>query len=181
MPIALLLAALSDPQLSVYAGAGSLAADTGPGAALEGGVRLQAGEHFAATFDLGYGVLGWTHGVQDRWWIAPALAFTFSAGPVRVDLGAGLGLGASSGYASWRAYFDAPFTPEWAFQLVPMARVHATATLVSTSRLHLFIRAEGAALILAGNGIGSRQGNAAYGFGDTSWAHLVIGGQLGVF
>src|SRR5689334_7879840 len=127
--LAVLASLASDPHVSVYAGLGGLGGEPGAGLALEGGVRLRAGEHFAATFDLGYGVLGRAR-VQDRWWLAPALAFTATLGPVQLDAGAGLGLGASSGYASWRAYADAPFDPDWAFQLVPMARAHVTASAV---------------------------------------------------
>jgi hypothetical protein len=179
--LTLLSLAPDDTRLSFFAGAGSLGAQPGAGAAIETGIRLRALEHLSASFDMGYGVLGSSQTVQDRWWLTPSLAFTFSAGPVQLDLGAGVGLGAASGYSSWRTYFKGPFDPDWAFQLVPMGRLHATAAMQVTGALKLFVRAEAATLILPGTGIGSRVGNAQYSFGDVTWAYLVVGGQLGVW
>ena len=100
---------------------------------------------------------------------------------VDIDLGAGLGLGATSGYPSWSAYEAAPFTPIWAFQLVPAAAVHARASVRLTRRVDLFFRAGGGSLILDGSTIGSRMGNPHPTTADQIWYELRIGVQLRLF
>jgi hypothetical protein len=147
------LAAREDTtSLSGFASAGYLTTSGANGSALSTGVRLAVGSGFALGFDLGYGLLATPGGMQDRWWLIPSMAFVVPAhfGPRRVafDLGAGFGLGTSSGYASWSTYAARPFTAAWEFQLEPTLRGHAIASLELTRSLDIFVRADAAALVL---------------------------------
>lgn len=144
------------------------------GAALSVGLRFSPVRYLALSFDLGYGVIGAQPTVQDRWWLMPAVAFVIPAGPVRIDVGAGLGLGAASGYATWSDYVAAPFTPVWAFQLVPAVRAHAMAALALRSKVDAFVRIDVASLLL-GAGIGFRVGNDQPAARDTIWYDLAVG------
>lgn len=170
-----------DTRLQLFVALGALGAAPGVGTSLEGGLRFRAAKHLAVSFDLGYGVLGTTNAMQDRWWLTPSVAATFGDRRVRLDLGAGLGLGASSGYLSWGTYFDAPFDPEWAFQLVPLVRLHAQAAARVSPSVELFVRLEAAALIVEGNTLGLRHGNDRPQFAALTWLSLSFGAQLGVW
>lgn len=170
----------SSQKLGLFAGAGYLGGAESHGGALNAGVRLATGRHFAFSFDLGYGLINTPRSAQDRWWLIPSAAFVVPLGRTRIDLGAGLGLGASSGYSNWADYGDAPFDPSWAFQLVPTARGHAMVTTSVSRRLELFARLDVASLLLDGNKIGLREGNPRPTLADTLWINLWLGVQLGV-
>jgi hypothetical protein len=116
---------------------------------------------------VGYGLLTAPPTVQDRWWVMPAVAWVIPAGPVRLDLGAGAGVGTSSGYVSWSDYAARPFTPVWHFT-VPAARAHLTAAVAVTPHLDLFARADVASLVFVGSPSGAM---------DTTWFALWIGVQ----
>jgi hypothetical protein len=161
--------------VDVLASAGYLGALAGHGAALEAGVRVPLGEHLALAFDLGYGVLHDGATVEDRWWLIPSLAWVARTVRLRFDFGAGAGLGASSGYASFADYTSGPFSPVWAYQLVPAVRGHAIAAMPLTRTTDAFVRLDVAALLLSGNAIGSRVGDPEPRLADTSWMTLSIG------
>ncbi len=139
--------------LTLFTGAGYLTSGGGTGGAIATGVRLGVGRRFALGLDFGYGVMGLGSTMQDRWWVIPSMAVVV---PVDVgrrraafDIGAGLGLGTSSGYAGgWSEYAAHPFTATWEYQLVPAVRAHAIASLSMTPTLELFARADAAALVL---------------------------------
>jgi hypothetical protein len=158
---------------TTYLGSGA-----GSGAAVSSGLRLALGRHFALGADLGYGLLGTPSATQDRWWILPSVAWVIPAGDARIDVGAGLGLGAASGYASFGDYTRGPFSPAWAFQLVPAARVHLMAAMPLGRDVDVFARLEVAALVLSGTELGSRHGNANPDAADTTWFDLGAGVQF---
>jgi hypothetical protein len=167
-------------RLELWAGSGYLAAPGYSGAALDLGLRCPVAPHLALSFDLGYGVVGRSSEVQDRWWLMPAIAWVIPMGPVRTDLGAGVGLGATSGYASMSAYEAGPFSPTWAYQMVPAARAHALATLAITPDVALFGRLDVASLLLQGTSIGSRVGGVDPPVDDRVWGGVTLGAALGV-
>jgi hypothetical protein len=162
----------------VAVGAGYLGNRGLNGAVVTSGVRYLPLRHLALSFDLGYGVIRGSPEVQDRWWLMPAAALVLPAGPVQLDLGAGLGLGATSGYTNWPAYAAAPFGPTWAFQLVPAARAHLQATMPLTEWVDLYGRLELATLLLGGTSLGSRVGNPHPRDGDLEWFALTAGIQF---
>jgi hypothetical protein len=164
--------------IGLLVGLGELGSPGGGGAVFTLGLRYAPWRHAALALDLGYGVLAAGPTVQDRWWILPTVAAVVPVGPLRLELGAGLGLGAASGYLSAGAYADAPFTPVWAFQLVPAARAHATLWAPLGRRADLFFRIEAGGLLLDGNAIGSRAGNPNPTFADVTWGGLTVGVAL---
>ena len=143
-------------KLSLFTSAGFLTTSGGNGGALATGVRYAVGSHFALGFDLGYGLMsteGSAHGaMQDRWWLVPSMAVVLPTRvgkfPLTFDIGAGLGLGTASGYASWNEYTSHPFSADWEFQLEPAVRAHAIAAIAVSPSLEIFTRAEAAALVL---------------------------------
>jgi hypothetical protein len=107
-------------------------------------------------------------GVQDRWWVIPAAALVIPAGRLRFDLGAGVGVGTSSGYGSWSDYVAGPFSPVWHYT-VPVFREHVTAATDLTRNLDGFVRVDVASLLLIGS-------SGPYGGGmDTTWVALWLG------
>lgn len=165
-------------ELGLFVGAGYLASPGANGGAFSFGLRLGMGRYVALSFDVGYGVVGASPTVEDRWWLMPAVALVLPAGPVRFDLGAGLGLGASSGYRSWPDYVAGPFNPIWAFQLVPTVRAHVRAAIALRRCCDLFARVDVASLLLDGNSIGFRVGDPHRPVMDTLWFYLWIGVQF---
>jgi hypothetical protein len=163
-------AADAPKRLSFLIGAGSLDSPGAAGGALWTGLRLALGRHLAVSTDLGYGLVGAAPSAQDRWWLIPALAAVIPLGPVRVDIGAGAGVGTSSGYPTWSKYLDAPFAPIW-HDTVPIVRAHASAALPLEPNLDVFARAEVASLLNAGPHDGTV---------DTLWVALWVGVQVGV-
>jgi hypothetical protein len=162
-------------KLTVFTSAGYLSTSGGNGGALATGVRLALGDHFALGLDLGYGLLALQQGtMQDRWWIIPSMAVVLPAHigkvPLSFDIGAGLGLGTSSGYASWSTYSARPFSADWAFQLEPAVRAHAIAAVSVSRNVDLFLRADAAALILP-------QGSAPTD-ADGMWMMFALGSRF---
>jgi hypothetical protein len=88
------------------------------------------------------------------------------------DIGAGLGLGTSSGYASWSEYAARPFSADWAFQLEPAVRAHAIASIAASRSLDVFVRADAAALVLPENATTS---NSA-----STWLMFALGTRFGL-
>jgi hypothetical protein len=162
----------------VTAATSYLASGAGNGVAISTGLRLALGTHAALGADLGYGVLSAPSATQDRWWIIPTVAWVIPVERGRLDVGAGLGVGASSGYASFADYTGGPFSPAWAFQLVPAVRAHVMGATPLGRDVDLFVRVEAASLLLSGTGIGFRHGNANPGFADTTWFDLGAGVQF---
>jgi hypothetical protein len=163
--------------LDAWAAGGYLGGLSGHGAALAAGLRLALGEHVALGFDLGYGVLHDGSSAEDRWWLVPSAAWVTRAGRVRFDVGGGFGLGASSGYTSFSAYAAAPFSPVWAFQLVPVARGSVVAATPLTAATLGFVRLDVASLLLSGNSLGFRAGNPDAGLASTSWLSVAFGAE----
>ena len=155
------------PRLGIFAAVGSLASPGACGAAFLTGLRLGLDRHFAGSFDVGYGLLGAPSTTQDRWWVMPAAAWVIPVGGLQLDLGAGAGVGTSSGYTSWSDYTARPFTPIWHYT-VPAARAHVTAVIALSPHLDLFARADLASLLYVGSPAAAR---------DTTWFALWIGVQ----
>jgi hypothetical protein len=132
--------------LRAFVGADYLAASGANGGALSAGLRAGLSRYFAASLDLGYGLLGASPGIEDRWWLLPSVALVVPAGRVSFDFGVGVGVGTVSGYSSWSDYVARPFGPDWHFT-VPAVRVHAIVALPLSHELDLFARIEGASLL----------------------------------
>jgi hypothetical protein len=167
-----------EQRASAVVGTGYLGSPGLGGFALTAGLRFLPLRHLAVSFDLGYGLEARSADVQDRWWLMPSMACVAYAGPVRLDFGAGVGLGATSGYASWSSYADAPFSPTWAYQLVPAVRSHVIAAARVNRALDVFLRVEAASLLLNGNSVGSRVGDPRPEVADKTWYALLAGAQL---
>lgn len=163
-------------KVGVFGGVGYLGSPGLDGMAFALGVRYLPLPALALTFDAGYGVLGGSADVQDRWWLMPSIAAVIPAGRrVHIDVGAGLGFAASSGYASWQDYTAAPFGPAWAYQLVPALRGHAMAILKLTRTMDVFVRLDVGSLLLGGNSIGSRVDDPKPSSSDTLWYDILAG------
>ena len=164
-------------KLSGFVSAGYLTTSGANGLALSTGVRLAVGPRFALGFDLGYGLLATDAGMQDRWWFIPSMAFVvpahFGARAASFDFGVGLGLGTSSGYASWATYAAHPFTAAWEFQLEPTVRTHVIASIAVSRSLELFARADAAALVLPHGS----NANAT----DSTWLLFSLGTRFELF
>jgi hypothetical protein len=152
--------------VGLFAGVGALGSPGATGGAFLAGLRLGVGRHFAASVDLGYGLLTAPPTIQDRWWLMPSAALVIPAGPVRLDLGVGAGVGTSSGYLSWSDYDARPFTPIWHYT-VPAVRAHVLAAIPVARNLDLFARADVASLFAGGSSPGGAM--------DTTWFALWIG------
>jgi len=166
-------------KLTLFTSAGYLATAGGNGGALATGVRYMIGRRFALGFDLGYGLMATdspTAKMEDRWWFIPSMAVVFPARvgkyPLSFDVGAGLGLGTSSGYTVPSDYTDRPFSADWEFQLEPAVRAHAIAAIQVTRSLEIFARAEAAALVLPHGSSPSVT--------DSTWMMFSIGTRFGL-
>jgi hypothetical protein len=153
--------------LGLFTGLGYLGSPGADGGAFLTGLRLGLGRHFAASFDVGYGLESAPSTTQDRWWAMPAASLVLPAGAVRIDLGAGAGVGTSSGYVSWSDYAARPFTPIWHYT-VPAVRAHVGAAMALSPSLDVFARADLASLLSAGS---------PGGMMDTTWFALWVGVQ----
>lgn len=162
----------AEKKLAIFVAAGELSGPGTNGLAATGGVRLALGSHFAASADIGYGLLSGSAAFQDRCWLIPAAAVVMHAGPATIDVGAGFGLGIASGYPSSAAYFAKPFMPAWAFQLVPTARGHAVAAMPLTPGTDIFVRLDVASVLVPA---GPHAAAA-----DTMWTTLSLGVQFRV-
>jgi len=155
------------PELGVFGGAGYLGSPGTEGTAVWGGLRLGLARHLAASVDVGYGLVGANVGMQDRWWAMPSVAGVLDVKRVRLELGAGGGVGTSSGYVSWPAYAAGPFAPVWHYT-VPAVRAYLSATTPVREGIDVLIRTEAATLILPGT-----HGPAS----DVTWFALWLGVQ----
>jgi hypothetical protein len=176
-------AALRDPdntpqRLGVSAATAYLVSGAGSGVAVSSGLRLTLGTRAALGADLGYGVLTASSSTQDRWWAMPTIAWVSRVDNAHLDVGAGFGVGASSGYASLADYVGRPFSPVWAFQLVPAARGHVVVAAPFGHDCDIFARIEAATLLLSGSQLGFRHGNASPGPADTTWFDVAAGVQF---
>lgn len=170
-----------EPQkVGVSVGAMYLGAPGANGAAATAGVRLAMGRHFALGFDLGWGVVATETVVHDRWWLMPTAAFVIPLGRVRIDVGAGLGFATASGYDSMDQFLAAPFTPVWAFQLVPAARGHVMVAVTLSQRVDVFLRADAGTLLLQHQAIGFRDNNPNPTPMDTMWFGVNAGVTFGL-
>jgi hypothetical protein len=174
--------------LGIFANAGYLGSPGASGVATNLGVRWALNRHLALSADYGYGMLtaagaveDQTHKVQDRWWILPSVAWVIPTQRVQFDLGAGVGFATASGYPSWSFYGAAPFGPVWALQLAPAVRVHALAAMPLAGKFDVFARVDAGSLLLGGNLIGIRSGNANPGPMDTTWLNLSLGVRYRLF
>ncbi len=169
-------------RLQALVGTGYLGGPGPGGAAFVMGLRSRPAQHLALSFDVGYSALAAQQGVQDRWWLIPSVALVMpvGSGDTQLEAGVGVGLGASSGYASGADYAAAPFSPVWAFQMVPAARLHAGFSTRLSRGLALFARVDMAALVLEDNSLGSRVGNPNPSLADTTWVDLLAGVRFGL-
>ena len=162
------------PKLTLFTSTGYLGTSGGNGAAVATGIRYAIGDHFALGFDLGYGLMAMSSGMQDRWWLVPSMAVVLPANlfgkRATFDIGVGLGLGTASGYASWSEYSAHPFTADWEVQLEPAARAHAIAAMPISKNVDLFVRGDAAALVLPH---GSRPSDS-----DGMWLMLSMGARF---
>ncbi len=160
--------------------AGALGSPGQLGVVIDLGFRSRVHRYFAVGFDAGYGVLGNSLAVQDRWWLFPTAELVLPANRVNVEIGVGAGWGASSGYTSFAEYVDAPFDPVWAYQLVPAARAYVGLSTRISPSMEVFVHADFGGLVLGGTTIGSRVGNPMPAFMDLTWSSLVIGTRVGL-
>ena len=170
-------AELHEPtKLGMFASMGYLssAGGGGSGSAVMTGLRLAVGAHFALGLDFGWGLLATPAVVEDRWWVMPSVALVLPTQVVgrrtTFDLGAGFGVGTSSGYSSFSEFAAKPFAPDWAFQIFPAARVHAVAAVAATRGLDVFLRADAGALILPPS--------SGKGVVDSTWLLFSVGAQF---
>lgn len=171
-------------RLELLVGTGYLTSSGPGGGAVDAGLRTLVTTRtpwsWALSFDLGYSAFFARQGVQDRWWLMPDVALVHPFGIASLEVGAAAGLGAASGYSSAGDYAAGPFSPTWAYQLVPAVRVHVGASMPIGPRTELFVRLDGAALWMRGNSVGSRVGVADPGLGDVAWVDALVGVRLGV-
>jgi hypothetical protein len=127
-------------------------------------VRLGLSSYLAASLELGYGLLSTRVDAQDRWWAIPSLAVIIPVGRAMFDLGAGAGLGTSSGYDSWSSYVAHPFGPAWHYT-VPAAQAHVLGALSLTPQVGVFARLEAGTLL----------GVAGAALENTTWYGVALG------
>ncbi len=182
-PLAFLALALSpslahaqprSPEVEIFGAVSEIDSVDDHGGALSAGVRVGLGRWFALGFDLGYGLMASAHDVQDRWWMIPTAALVLPVDDARLELGAGVGLGATSGYASIDSYARGPFDPDWAYQLGPAMRAHAAVFLRVNRDVDAFLRADFATLLLSGP-VAVREANPSLAPHDTVWMTLSLG------
>jgi hypothetical protein len=167
--------AASSPELGLFIGSGVLASPAGVGAPLEAGVRLELARHFAVSFDLGYSLMSAQPHLQDRWWLMPAAALVLPLGSVRLDIGAGLGMGTSSAFGSWDA-FSGDHT-SWKLEYCAAVRAHASASVGVGGPVEVYLRTEASGL-LTGRGLGCADATRPGTLADATWASLGVGLQL---
>src|SRR6185312_14382354 len=155
--------------LSVYAGAGALGSPGTFGSDVALGLRLRAAPHVALDLDTAYGLVGSAGVAQDRWWAIPGVAAVLPLGDATLDLGAGVGVGTTSGYDSWAAYEAAPFEPEW-HHTVAAGQVHLALTIPLGCGVDAMARAQAGTLL----------GVARLPAADGAWFGLTLGVQVRV-
>jgi hypothetical protein len=112
--------------------------------------------------------------------LAP-LGLALAPAPVRADarrplsIGAGVRLGATSGYADVDTYLRAPFDPVWSSRLAPTVRAHAAFLARWSDDCDGRVRFELADVIVDGNTIGVRAPSPQRVSGDATWMLVSLG------
>ncbi|MBS2028495.1 MAG: hypothetical protein JST54_11365 [Deltaproteobacteria bacterium] len=154
--------------LAFYAGAGVLGSPGAVGSDVAFGLRMRAASHLALNLDTAYGLVAASGVAQDRWWAIPAIAAVAPLGSTTLDVGAGMGVGTTSGYASWSAYAAAPLEPTW-HHTVPAAQLHVSFS-IPLEHIDLMARAQAGTLL----------GVAKLAPADGTWLGLTLGIQARV-
>jgi hypothetical protein len=163
-------------KLGMFASLGYLASPGGGGggSAFMTGLRLAVGRHLALGLDLGWGLLATPAAIEDRWWVVPTMALVLPANiggrRATFDLGAGFGVGTSSGYSSFSEFAGKPFAPDWAFQVFPAGRMHTVASVAVARGLDVFVRADAGSLILPPS--------SGRTIADSTWLLFSVGAQF---
>jgi len=152
--------------LAVYVGAGALGSPGTFGSDVALGLRLRAAPHVALELDTAYGLVGSSGVAQDRWWAIPGVAAVLPLGNATLDLGAGMGVGTTSGYESWTAYEAAPFEPT-SHHTVVAGQLHAALTLPISHQFDALMRVQ-AGRLLDGLSLSAADG---------TWLGLTLGVQ----
>jgi hypothetical protein len=143
------------------------------------GTRLALGRYSALRFDVGYGVMGGSRSLEDRWWLVPSFAAVIPVERLRIEVGAGLGFATSSGYTDFDAFVREPFDDDWAYQLVPAVRGHLALWIDLEESVAAYVQIDAGGLLTAGNDIGLRVGpNGGAGIPSDAqlvWATLTVG------
>ncbi len=163
-------------ELDLVGGVALLEAPGEVGLAFSLGTRLALGRYSAVRFDIGYGVMGGSRSLEDRWWLIPSFAFVVPVDRLRVELGVGVGLATSSGYTSFDAFVREPFDDDWAYQLIPAIRGHAALWLELGDDADAYVQIDAGGLVTEGNDIGLRVGNP--NAAQRVWATLTVGTSL---
>ncbi|MDQ3034538.1 MAG: hypothetical protein M3Y87_19165 [Myxococcota bacterium] len=169
----------STVQLDLVGGVAMIGAPGEVGLAFALGTRLALGRYTALRFDIGYGVLGGSRSLEDRWWLIPSFAVVVPVDRLRVELGVGVGFATSSGYTDFDAFVRDPFEDDWAYQLVPAIRGHAALWAELASDVDAYAQLDAGGLLTAGNDLGLRVGpNDGAGTPSDAqlvWATLTVG------
>ena len=159
--------------LRAFVGLGYQGTPGGNGGVVTGGLRYGLGRHLALSLDASYGMVS---SKQDRWSVMPSIALVIPTDRLRFDLGAGIGPGTSSGFATWDDF--AHDRTAWANEAVPTVRSHAIAAFTLTPRFELFARVDVSGQLLEGNTLGWRHGDGPAHNADVMWINLSLGGQF---
>lgn len=147
------------------------------GTAIDATLRVGFGRHFALGLDVGYGVI-LAPRVEDRWWIVPTASLVVPLDALRLDVGAGIGAGAASGYRDLDAYAAGPFDPDWAYQLAPAIVGHVMLAWLTGESANVFVRLDAGVLAVDGNELGVREQTRERSSADTAWLALSVGAAL---
>lgn len=145
-------------QLDLVGGVSAMGAPGERGAALSLGARLALGRFAAVRFDVGYGVMGGSRSLEDRWFLVPSFSAVVPLDRLRLELGFGVGLATASGYRDLEAFVRAPFDDDWAYQLIPTARGLAALWVEVGRDVDFYLQVDAAGLVIEGNDIGLRVG-----------------------
>jgi hypothetical protein len=166
-------------ELALVGGVAAMGSPGEIGLAFALGTRLALGRYSALRFDVGYGVMGGSRSLEDRWWLVPSFAAVIPVERLRVEVGAGLGFATSSGYTDFDAFVREPFDDDWAYQLVPAVRGHLALWLDLEESIAAYVQIDAGGLLTAGNDIGLRVGpNGGAGIPSDAqlvWATLTVG------
>ncbi|MBN8610330.1 MAG: hypothetical protein J0L92_07085 [Deltaproteobacteria bacterium] len=174
--------AVSAMQLDLVGGIAAIEAPGEVGLAFALGARLALGRYTALRFDIGYGVLGGSRSLEDRWWLIPSFAVVIPIERLRIELGVGVGFATSSGYTDFDAFVRAPFDDDWAYQLIPAARGHAAFWLELGADVDAYAQLDAGGLIVEGNTLGLRvgpnQGTEIPSAAQRVWSTLTVGTSI---
>lgn len=163
-------------QLDLIGGVSLLGAPGELGLAFVLGTRLSLGRYTALRFDIGYGVMGGSRSLEDRWWLIPSFAAVVPFDQVRVEMGVGVGFATTSGYTSFEAFVREPFDDDWAYQLIPAVRGHAALWLELGHDADFYVQIDAGVLVTEGNDIGLRVGDP--NMAQRVWTTLTVGSSV---